>query len=144
MVLAAPPHSCSGIPSLLLSSRGFVLCSRAAVLAVSDPLALVLLAAVAAGLIGAYRAYSSLSQRFRGLELLYDFTRVTSSALQPKATLERIVSESARLLRAESARMILVPEEGAGPWSCMSVTGGQLTSLSTRSAPLPAQAGSRR
>jgi diguanylate cyclase (GGDEF)-like protein len=109
----------------------------AGLLAVDDPPAVALLAVIAAGLLAAYRGYTSLSQRYSGLEMLYDFARVTSTALRPQATLERIAAESRRLLRADTAWILLSPGDDGGAWLGITLTGdGELVERKDDS-PLP-------
>ena len=81
------------------------------ILVVEQPWATLLLLGVAAFLMLAYRAYSSLHQRFESLALLYDFTRLVSGAQRPDAVLEAMLGQAKDLLRAEHAE-IWVRDEG--------------------------------
>jgi diguanylate cyclase (GGDEF)-like protein len=85
------------------------LASVAAVLLVTVPLAALPLLIVVAVVVAAYRGYTGLACRYAGLDMLYQFTRVTSSAMQPRETLASVLDEARRLLRADYAAVTLLP-----------------------------------
>jgi diguanylate cyclase (GGDEF)-like protein len=87
----------------------------AAVLISAHPWALVPLFAVGAVLLTAYRGYTRLSRRYAGLDLLYEFTRLTSGAARPEQAITGVLDEARRLLRTETAVAILPRPDGATP-----------------------------
>ena len=95
-----------------------------AILVTIDPAATVLLVIIALALVAAYRAYNALSQRYEGLEELYQFTKITSGARRAEAALEQILVECRRLLRADSAVIVLRhgDERTHGLQFCSSIT----------------------
>ncbi len=70
--------------------------------------AALLLLAIGVVLYGAYRGYSSLSQRYASLQLLYDFTRAVSGARRAESVLSAILEQVRRALRADTAELVLV------------------------------------
>ena len=57
---------------------------------------------------GRYMAdYRALRQRYTGLQMLYDFTKVVSESLQAQSVLEAILDEARSLLHAEIAQIVL-------------------------------------
>ena len=75
----------------------------AVVVVMKDRRAVWLLLVVATILFLAYRAYTSLSQRYSRLELLYDFTRVAGRSIEVQAIVLAILGQARELLRAERA-----------------------------------------
>jgi diguanylate cyclase (GGDEF)-like protein len=92
------------------------LAAVAAVLTVSEPAALVPLILIATVVIAAYRGYSRLTKRYDGLQLLYQFTSITSGAHRPAETLQNVLAEAGRLLRAERALIALYAAGEEAPW----------------------------
>lgn len=84
-----------------------------AVLLVTSPWATLLLTSVALFLVGSYRAYERLGERFASLTLLYDFTRYTSAARTPDAMLDSILVHAKDLLVAERAEIWLLDGDDA-------------------------------
>jgi diguanylate cyclase (GGDEF)-like protein len=72
------------------------------------------MAAMVAAIVMAYRGYAALSQRFAGLQLLYDFTQMVNGSERPDEVLEAILSKARELLRAERAG-IHVPGDADSP-----------------------------
>ncbi|MFZ0157934.1 MAG: GGDEF domain-containing protein, partial [Kineosporiaceae bacterium] len=92
------------------------LASIAAVLmSVARP-ALIPLAVVTGVVVTAYRGYTRLTKRYAGLEMLYQFTRITSGPQRPDATLLRVLDEAGRLLRTGRALIALYGPGGEQPW----------------------------
>ncbi|HLK41787.1 MAG TPA: EAL domain-containing protein, partial [Thermoleophilia bacterium] len=80
------------------------------------------LAAIAAALFLAYRAFISLSQRYGRLELLYGFTKSLSDSSRTDDLLAAILAQAAQLLRAEWAEVVLVNGDDEG--LCLSLDEG--------------------
>jgi diguanylate cyclase (GGDEF)-like protein len=68
----------------------------------------VLLLLTGAGLLMAYRAYGSLSDRHLNLERLYRFTQAVSSSPEVDEVLGNVLQEAKELLRAETAEVAFV------------------------------------
>ena len=73
-----------------------------------------LLAAIVGVLFVAYRGYSSLTQRFASLQLLYNFTRAVSGAKRAEAVLGAILNQAREALRCEVAEIVLVVNDDNG------------------------------
>jgi len=71
--------------------------------------ALLPLAIAVAVVVTGYRGYTRLTARYTGLELLYQFTRLTGGATRPEQTIASVLEEARRLLRAELAMITLDP-----------------------------------
>jgi diguanylate cyclase (GGDEF)-like protein len=104
---------------LLLTAAITTLCntslaSVAAGLLIHQRSAVVPLSVVAIIVVLAYRGYTRLSKRYAGLEMLYQFTRLTSGVARPQETIESVLDEARRMLRAELAAIVLLPHD-AGP-----------------------------
>jgi diguanylate cyclase (GGDEF)-like protein len=69
------------------------------------------LAAIAAALFLAYRAFIRLSQRYGRLELLYGFTKSLSDSSRTDDLLAAILDQAAQLMRAEWAEVVLTSQE---------------------------------
>ena len=81
----------------------------AAALLLSHSIASVcLLGALGGVLFVAYRGYSSLSQRYSSLQLLYDFSRAISGAKRAEMVLGAILEQAQRALRCEVAEIVLL------------------------------------
>jgi diguanylate cyclase (GGDEF)-like protein len=91
------------------------LAAVAAVLVSREPAALLPLALVATIVVIAYRGYSRLTKRYAGLEMLYEFTRLTSQAMRPEETIESVLDEARRLLRADYGAVVLFPTADGPP-----------------------------
>ncbi len=87
----------------------------AVLMSVARP-ALVPLAVVIGVVVAAYRGYTRLTKRYAGLEMLYQFTRITSGAQRPDATLLRVLDEAGRLLRTRRALIALYTPASEAPW----------------------------
>jgi diguanylate cyclase (GGDEF)-like protein len=74
----------------------------------SSPSYAVLLLVVIAGLLAAYRAYASLSDRHLSLERLYRFTQAVSNSPEVEGILGNVLTEARELLRAERAEIALL------------------------------------
>src|SRR3954452_18551992 len=72
-----------------------------------------LLLVVATILLFGYRAYTSLSQRYASLELLYGFTRSVGRSLQTDVVVKAMLTQTRDLLRAEVAEITLLGGEDA-------------------------------
>src|SRR5205823_1638185 len=72
-----------------------------------------LLLVVATILLFGYRAYTSLSQRYASLELLYGFTRTVGRSLQTDAVMTSMLVQARNLLRADVAEITLLGGEDA-------------------------------
>lgn len=81
-------------------------------LLLSNPWATVLLSGIAVFLLVSYRSYSSISQRYESLSLLYDFTQLVSAERNPDAVLEAMLGHAKDLLNAERAEIWLTVHEG--------------------------------
>jgi diguanylate cyclase (GGDEF)-like protein len=92
----------------------------AAVLLRADQAALAPLLLVAAIVVAAYRGYSRLTKRYAGLELLYQFTRITSGHQRPEDTFEHVLQEASRLLRTKRALIALYHPGESLPWMYLS------------------------
>ena len=92
------------------------LAAVAAVLLRAAPLALLPLLTVAGVLVAAYRGYNRLAHRYEGLELLYQFTRITGGPARPEDTVQRVLAEAGRLLRARHAMIALFTPGSDEPW----------------------------
>jgi diguanylate cyclase (GGDEF)-like protein len=99
------------------------LAAIAAALGAGDPSALLPLAVIIAVFVIAYRGYSRLTKRYAGLEMLYQFTRLTSGATRPEQTIENVLEEARRLSRADYGAVILFPAADAPPFSLVHRTG---------------------
>jgi len=82
------------------------------ILLLEKPWAALLLAGIGIFLLVSYRSYTTLSQRYESLEMLYDFTRLVSGAQRPDSVLEAILNQAKDLLRAERAEIWLRDDEG--------------------------------
>src|SRR4051812_18972023 len=67
---------------------------------------------VGAGLLAAYRAYASLSDRHLSLERLYRFTQAVSSSPEVDQVLGSVLGEAKEMLRAERAEIVFVAASG--------------------------------
>jgi diguanylate cyclase (GGDEF)-like protein len=72
-----------------------------------------LLLVVATIMLFGYRAYTSLSQRYASLELLYGFTRTVGRSLQTDVVMTAMLTQARDLLRAEVAEITLLGGEDA-------------------------------
>jgi diguanylate cyclase (GGDEF)-like protein len=72
-----------------------------------------MLLVVAAIMLFGYRAYTSLSQRYASLELLYGFTRSVGRSLQTDVVMTSMLTQARDLLRAEVAEITLLGGEDA-------------------------------
>ncbi|MFN8078163.1 MAG: EAL domain-containing protein [Kineosporiaceae bacterium] len=99
----------------------------AAVLLMAAPLALIPLSLVAGVVVSAYRGYTRLTRRYAGLELLYQFTRITGGSQRPEETLQRVLHEASRLLRTDRAMIALYEPGQELPWMFLD-TGGSTPS----------------
>src|SRR5207248_7270407 len=72
-----------------------------------------LLLVVATIMLTGYRAYTSLSQRYASLELLYGFTRTVGRSLQTDVVITSMLTQTRDLLRAEVAEITLLGVEDA-------------------------------
>jgi diguanylate cyclase (GGDEF)-like protein len=88
----------------------------AAALLHDRPTALIPLVFVAFVVVAAYRGYTQLTKRYAGLELLYQFTRITSGAQSPDQTLRHVLDESRRLLRSRRVLIALYAPGEDVPW----------------------------
>lgn len=91
----------------------------AAVLLDHSPAALIPLLLIAAVVVAAYRGYTQLTRRYAGLELLYQFTRITGGSQRPDETMRRVMDEACRLLRADRALFALYEPGKDTPWLCL-------------------------
>jgi diguanylate cyclase (GGDEF)-like protein len=87
----------------------------AAALLAGNRWALAPLLVLGAALLVTYRSYSGLSRRYAGLDLLHEFTRLTSGAARPEQAIINILDETRRLLRAETAAISLIPADDGAP-----------------------------
>ncbi|HEY4604429.1 MAG TPA: EAL domain-containing protein [Blastococcus sp.] len=74
----------------------------------TSPRSIVLLLLTGAGLLLAYRAYATLSDRHLNLERLYRFTQAVSSSPEVDGVLGNVLDEAKELLRSESAEIAFV------------------------------------
>jgi diguanylate cyclase (GGDEF)-like protein len=88
----------------------------AAVLLRADPAALILLLLMAAVIVAGYRGYTRLTRRYDGLEMLYQFTRITSGTQRPDQTMQRVLDEASLLLRTSRALIALYRPGEDTPW----------------------------
>jgi diguanylate cyclase (GGDEF)-like protein len=72
-----------------------------------DGRAAVLFTAIAVTLFVSYRSYAALHDRYRGLELLQQFTRVVSGSLATEDVTTAVLHEARELLRAERTDLVL-------------------------------------
>ncbi|OLE22381.1 MAG: hypothetical protein AUG44_24990 [Actinobacteria bacterium 13_1_20CM_3_71_11] len=94
-----------------------------------------LAAAALAGLVIAYRAYASLSERHLSLERLYRFSQVVSDRPEVDHVLQTILAQATEVLRAERAEILVLPGEqdtaavkvGIGPDGRLSRVAGDVT-----------------
>ena len=105
---------------LLLAAAITALCNTslaavAAALLIHQRSALVPLSVVAVIVVAAYRGYTRLSKRYAGLEMLYQFTRLTSGVMRPQETIESVLDEARRMLRAELAAVVLAAPRRRSP-----------------------------
>jgi diguanylate cyclase (GGDEF)-like protein len=77
------------------------------------------LAAIAAALFVAYRAFIRLSQRYGRLELLYGFTKSLSTSSRTDDLVASILGQASQLMRAEWAEIVLL--DHAGQPLCLSL-----------------------
>ena len=82
-----------------------------ALILATSPWATLLLSGIAIFLFVSYRSYSSLSQRYESLSLLYDFTQLVSAERNPDAVLEAMLGHAKDLLNAERAEIWLTAPE---------------------------------
>ena len=87
----------------------------AAILLWLSPFATILLVFVAAATGSAYRGYAKLQQRYSSLQILYDFTRAVGASIRAEAVMHEVLHESRRLLRADTAEVLLVDRETGQP-----------------------------
>src|SRR4051812_13494093 len=73
-----------------------------------------LLLGAAAGLIAAYRAYASLSDRHLSLERMYQFSQAVTSSPEADEVLRSVLSEAKALLRCEQAEVAFVASGDRG------------------------------
>ena len=77
-----------------------------------DGRAAILFTAIAVALFVSYRSYAALHDRYHGLELLQQFTRVVSGSLARDDVTTAVLHEARELLRAERADMIVHNDDG--------------------------------
>jgi diguanylate cyclase (GGDEF)-like protein len=86
-----------------------------------------LLAGAAAGLVVAYRAYASLSDRNLSLERLYQFSQAVTSSPEVDQVLRSVLEEAKELLRCEHAEVAFVSSGGRGIARVRLGAGGRLS-----------------
>jgi diguanylate cyclase (GGDEF)-like protein len=77
-----------------------------------DGRAAVLFTAIVAVLFVSYRSYAALHDRYRGLELLQQFTRIVSGSLASDDVTLAVLYEARELLRAECAELVMQTDDG--------------------------------
>jgi len=83
----------------------------------AEPGGLILVAALGAVLVAAYRAYAKLLRRHESLGLLYEFQEAIDWTAASDELVQALLREARRLLRAESAAVRLVPVDSSGQTS---------------------------
>src|SRR5664280_1081286 len=83
----------------------------------AEPGGLILVAALGAVLVAAYRAYAKLLRRHESLGLLYEFQEAIDWTAASDELVQALLREARRLLRAESAAVRLVPVDSSGETS---------------------------
>ena len=73
-----------------------------------------LLLPVALVLLGAYKAYASMSQRYASLCVLHEFSRLVASASGTEGMARALLEQARTLLRAELAEIVLLTPAGDG------------------------------
>ena len=76
------------------------------------PSAAWMVAVLAAGLLLAYRAHASITQRHEALQLLHESTRMNKAAIDPESAVLPLLAQARDMLRAEIAEATLFPTEG--------------------------------
>jgi diguanylate cyclase (GGDEF)-like protein len=121
-------HGGRGANSRLLLAATITACCNISIAAVAgvlihvDPIAVLPLLVVAAVVVAAYWGYARLSKRYAGLEMLYQFTRITSDHAGPDETLRRVLQEAQRLLRTRRAVIALFRPDEDVPWMTVGTT----------------------
>ena len=121
----------------LTATANTSLAAVAAVLMSGDPSALVPLAVIAAIVVIAYRGYAQLTKRYAGLEMLYQFTRLTSGAMRPDEIITSVLDEARRLLRADYGAIVLLSRADGRPFSLIRRASGR-RDLASELGALPA------
>jgi len=96
------------------------LATIAAVLVAYSRPALVPLLVIVGMVVAAYRGYTRLTRRYAGLELLYQFTRITGGSHSPDETMHQVLEEASRLLRTHRALIALYAPHEQRPWLVLS------------------------
>jgi len=86
-----------------------------------------LLTGAAAGLVVAYHAYASLSDRHLSLERLYQFSQAVTSSPEVDQVLRSVLEEAQELLRCEHAEIAFVASGGRGIARVRLGAGGRLS-----------------
>ena len=98
----------SGIPAAVVNACVALLCVT---LIVARPGALPLLVAIVVLLVLGYRVYVSLARGYARTQQLYAFVEATGRAAELEDAVPAILSETARLLRAERVQLAVSAEE---------------------------------
>lgn len=95
-----------------------------------DPLALVAVILITAGMYGAFRVYGALSQRFEDLEAVYAFTSSIDAAVDTDELIETTLTQTMALFEADYAEVVMA--RGVGSTAVTLTADG---SLARRPAP---------
>ncbi|MBV8952229.1 MAG: diguanylate cyclase, partial [Actinobacteria bacterium] len=124
LAIGAAIRLSGGVPPKGLAGRmlalGIVTCTATtslgivtALVAATDPVALLLVAVVAIVMYVAYRGYAVLHQRYDSLQQLYELTKALSHAPELDASIRVTLARTRDVLRAAEAELVLV--EGLSP-----------------------------
>jgi diguanylate cyclase (GGDEF)-like protein len=80
-----------------------------------DPAGVLLIAVVTVVIGLIYRRHTALSQRYASLQILYEFTRAVGTSARAETVMDKVLAEARRLLRAETAEIILVDPDTGRP-----------------------------
>ncbi|HET9654523.1 MAG TPA: EAL domain-containing protein [Kineosporiaceae bacterium] len=126
-------HAGAGAPASVIDGLGLAAVSAtcnsglavvAAVLVRLRPAALVPLLVLAGIALGGYRVHARLARRYAGLEMLYQFARITGGHSGPEETLRLVLAEAGRLLRARHSAIVLCRPGDPRPWLAVTTQDG--------------------
>ena len=101
--------------------------SIAVLLLTSDPVAGVLMLMVGTFVaVLAYRSYNRLREQHESLSLLQDLTHAVDSSFDQRTTTRTLLQETRRLLRAETAEIVLLNPEGGATCYHLDPAGGEV------------------
>jgi diguanylate cyclase (GGDEF)-like protein len=96
----------------------------AAIILWASPWAFFIYLAVVTTTALAYRRHVSLRQKYSSLQMLYGFTQLVSASLRAETVTEEVLAEARKLLRAATAEIVLLDDNGSRGYRLRSTEDG--------------------